>query len=211
MKRVMSLVIASALVLALTGCQSNTTSDDSGTSSSAPETSSVVSESSSSTSEETSSTPEDTGESGDTSEPAGEDEPGENDLSWLPDTRAGAYAKAALSSGTWGAMELIPEEAFEFVIADFDTTWASEFVFANTLISANLYKVYVIKPAEGCDDQVKDWLDSYLAYCRESAAFYPQQVTQAEAAVVGVTNDGYRYLICNEEGASIAEYMTANV
>ena len=126
-----------------------------------------------------------------------------------PATRAGDYVRAALSYGEWGGMEALPDDAFEFVIPDFDKSWADDYCFANTMISANLFKVYVIKPADGCEEQVRQWLKDYLEYCRESAAFYPQQQEQAAGAVIGETDDGYCYLICHEKGADIADHMTA--
>ena len=212
MKRILSLIAATVFVFTLSGCKPN---EELPSDSSNP--SSVVDSTPSSTPDDTlSSVPDETSSSSTTSEPIMSvpditSTPETNDeFGWLPDTRAGAYAKAALSHGEWGAMELVPEEAFEFVVPDFDAAWADEYVFANTLISANLFKVYVVKPAAGCEDQVKEWFDNYLTYCRESAAFYPQQQIQAEAAVVGVTEDGFCYLICNEEGAEIADYMTSN-
>lgn len=126
-----------------------------------------------------------------------------------PATRAGDYVRAALYYGNWSGMEAIPEDAFEFVIPDFDRAWAEEYCFAHTMISVNLFKIYVIKPADGCRDKVRQWLNDYLDYCRESAAFYPQQQEQAAGAVIGETVDGYCYLICHEKGADIADRMEA--
>lgn len=128
-----------------------------------------------------------------------------------PATRAGDYVRAALSYGEWGGMESLPKDAYESVIPGFDKSWANDYCFANTMISANLFKVYIIKPIDGCKDKVKQWLNDYLDHCRNTAAYYPQQQAQAAGAVIGETDDGYFYLICHEKGADIADHMTASI
>lgn len=236
MKKTTTIILAFLLAaLSLTGCtnnKENDSSNDSNSSVTSSTNSSTNSSTDSTTSDDTSSdttssddaTSSDSANSednapNDTNSENSDTESGDSEMNEPPslddymfiETRAGDYVRAALSTDEWGFMSPITEELYETFLPDFDPTWAEDCCFAQTMVSANLFKVFVVKPVDNSKEDVKKWLDDYLDYCRNTAAFYPQQELQAAGAVVGETTDGYCYLICHENGNSVAEYMQANV
>ena len=221
MKKTLSVLLASILFASiLTGCKdrtkeqnSNTPSNSSTTSNSSTvdsSTSSVSDSQSESTTSSSNETSETESNSGETSEGENNSNDEQDNVTGFPDNRAGRLVIKALSTDEWGPMEVIPDEVLEIMLSGFNKEWAEEYCFANNLISANLLKVYVVKPVAGSEDAVKEWFENYLTYCKEEAAFYPQQEVSAAGSVTGTTADGYYYLICHENGAAIADYMMAD-
>lgn len=125
-----------------------------------------------------------------------------------PDTRAGALTKAALASGSWPGMDLVTDQNVVEIMfsSEFDLGKCTEACFATNIISAQLYKVIIIKPAEGSEDAVQTAIDNYLHAVKTdpNIAFYPGQQASAEGAVSGKTDDGYLYLIVHPNGSDIA-------
>lgn len=229
MKKFVSMLLVSAMLLtALTACDNKT--NDSGSNPSSSSTTnggdSTNNESSSagdSTSED-SSTPEESSTPEDTSDPIS-DEPFTDEISEpegidnsglpFPENRAGEFAKAALATGNWPAMDIVDDQDFLTALfsADFNLEYFEEFCFATNIISSQLNKVIVVKPKADNDAEVSAAVDAYLDAVKNdpNIAFYPMQQVSAEGAVKGKTDDGYYYIIVHKDGADIETEMLAAV
>lgn len=214
------------LAAMLTGCNNDDNSESSGESSSSTTDTSPASDNSapgeSGAAPEDSSTPGESSTPEDGSDPVSDEpftddwsEPDGVDNSGLPypDNRAGRLAKSALDTGGWPAMDLLSEqETVDVMIsADLKLENCEEYCFATNIISAQLYKVLVVKPAAGSEDNVRTILDNYLEAVQNdpNISFYPGQQASAEGAVKGETEDGYLYVLVHENGADIESGMLA--
>lgn len=215
MKKIfMSVMLCGSLALTMTGCGNN--GNDSGESSvsspSSPEESS--SEESSSDDSSDSSSDDSSEESSDESDAGGDktDESGvDNSMLAFPENRAGRMAKAALEEDNWPGMDIVSEPEMVgamFSTADgevFNLDDLEEHCFCTNVISAQLYKVIVVKPVNGREGAVEDAIGKYLDYSQNGAAFYPEQEESAAGAVSGKTADNYIYLIVHKNGRAIAD------
>lgn len=207
MKKIfMSVMLCGSLALTMTGCGNN--GNDSGESSvsspSSPESSSEESSDSSDSSDESS---DESDAGGDKTDESGVD----NSTLAFPENRAGRMAKAALGEDNWPAMDIVSEPEMVgamFSTADgevFNLDDLEEHCFCTNVISAQLYKVIVVKPVNGREGAVEDAVDKYLDYSQNGAAFYPEQEESAAGAVSGKTADNYIYLIVHKNGQAIAD------
>lgn len=213
MKKIfMSVMLCGSLALTMTGCGNN--GNDSGESSvSSPEESSQESSSEESSSDDSSSD-DSSEESSDDSDAGGDktDESGvDNSTLAFPENRAGRMAKAALGEDNWPAMDIASDPEMigaMFSTADgevFNLDDLEEHCFCTNVISAQLYKVIVVKPVNGREGAVEDAVGKYLDYSKNGAAFYPEQEESAAGAVSGKTADNYIYLIVHKNGRAIAD------
>lgn len=222
MKKIISMLLISAmLVTALAACNNN---NDSGStdnnSSSAPESSSPESGTPESTTPDESTTPEESSDP-ESYEPWIDDwtdewteAPGvDNSGLPFPDNKAGSLVKAALATGNWPAMDLLTEQdTVDFMISsDLKLENCEEYCLATNIISSQLYKVVIVKPAAGSEDDIKTILDNYLEAVKTdpNIAFYPGQQASADGAVSGKTDDGYLYVIVHDMGADVESGMLA--
>lgn len=131
-----------------------------------------------------------------------------------PDTRAGSLTKAVLALDSWPGMDLVTDQNVVEIMfsSEFDLDKCAEYCFATNIISAQLYKVIIIKPAEGGEDDVRTAMDNYLNAVKTNPdiAFYPGQQENAEGAVTGKTDDGYLYLIVHKNGSDIADAIKSD-
>jgi hypothetical protein len=65
-------------------------------------------------------------------------------------------------------------------------------------VTVHLAEVLVIKPKESRMDAVMDFLRRRQAKLKDELAFYPAQLSAAEAMVVG-NSHGFAYLICHDD------------
>lgn len=125
----------------------------------------------------------------------------------FPENRAGELARAALAESEWPQMDIVETQEFLDALfsADFKTDSCEEFCFMTNVISAQLYKLIVIKPKDGKEDELSAALDAYFDAVKNdpNIAFYPMQEQSANGAVKGKTGDGYLYLIVHENGSEI--------
>jgi|GEM_PF-2446606 len=70
-------------------------------------------------------------------------------------------------------------------------------------LTVHLVEVIIIKPKDGKMDDVMDFLHGRQEKLKEDLAFYPAQLTAAEAMIVG-NRHNVAYLICHDD-APIAE------
>lgn len=131
-----------------------------------------------------------------------------------PDTRAGSLTKAVLALDSWPGMDLVTDQNVVEIMfsSEFDLEKCDEYCFATNIISAQLYKAIIIKPAEGGEDDVRTAMDNYLNAVKTNPdiAFYPGQQENAEGAVTGKTDDGYLYLIVHKNGSDIADAIKSD-
>ncbi len=213
MKKIfMSVMLCGSLALTMTGCGNN--GNDSGESSvSSPEESSHESSSEESSSDDSSSddsseeSSDESGAGGDKTDESGVD----NSTLAFPENRAGRMAKAALGEGNWPAMDIVSDPEMigaMFSTADgevFNLDDLEEHCFCTNVISAQLYRVIVVKPVNGREGAVEDAVGKYLDYSKNGAAFYPEQEESAAGSVSGKTADNYIYLIVHQNGQAIAD------
>ena len=230
MKKFVSMLLVSTMIItSLTAC--GNTNESSSNQSSSSNTSNTSSDGESSTgdssSDNESSTPDDDSSSseGDASNPEGDSsnpEESDDDLpddiiidnSGLeyPDNKAGNMAKTILEQDEWPQMDIIlPEYVSALLSPDFNTESYDEFCFASNIISAQLNKVIIIKPKAGSEDDAQKAIDGYYEAVKTdpNLAFYPMQQVSAEGAVKGKTDDGYYYVIVHANGADIETAMLA--
>ena len=143
------------------------------------------------------------------SNPGGENNNADNSGIAYPDNRAGALAKAALTTNTWPKMDLVSNANFIEVqfSSEFDLSKCEEYCFVTNMMSTQLNKVVIIKPAAGNEDAVQTAINNYLESVKNNPdiAFYPAQQESAAGAVSGTTGDGYLYLIVHPNGSDIAD------
>lgn len=233
MKKFVSMLLVSTMLLtALTACDSNKSNDSgsnqssSSTATGGGESTSTDGESSagdsssdneSSTPESDASTPEDSNpntddsNSEDTSEPEGVDNSGLP----FPDNKAGNMTKTALTTDNWPAMDIVSDQEFlgAMFSADFNLESLEEYCFCTNVISAQLNKVIIVKPKADNEAEVSGAIDTYFDAVKNdpNIAFYPGQQASADGAVKGKTDDGYYYIIVHENGADIESAMLAAV
>ena len=226
MKKIVSVLLISAtLVAALTACD-NKTSGDSSDNSSVTDNSSSSTTDNSETSSDDSSTVDSVSDPVDGSDdnnivvpddpdnPPGENEGADNSGLEYPDNKAGQMAKAALAVNVWPGMTLAEDQDMVdalfydrgFVIENYD-----EYCISTNFISGQLCNVFVIKPKEGSESEVETVFDNYMEALKtdRNLTFYPAQVESAAGAVQGKTDDGYYYLIVHADGADIESEMLA--
>ncbi|MCM1167012.1 MAG: hypothetical protein NC299_11555 [Lachnospiraceae bacterium] len=221
MKKIVSAVLVSAMLLAsLTACNNDTPDESSSSSSStvsggqsSDNNSTTSSSTESSSSEESSSSDESSSSTEESSEPiesdpeGGEDEGVDNSGLPYPDNTAGNLTKAILANDNWPAMDIVTDAELIPIMfsADFDLETCEEFCFATNIISAQLNKVIVVKPKAGSEEAVSAAMDGYFEAVKNdpNIAFYPGQQASADGAVKGQTDDGYLYIIVHENGAAI--------
>lgn len=236
MKKFVSMLLVSTMLLtALTACDSNKSNDsDSNPSSSSTTTNDSASNSTdsgssagdsssdneSSSSEDSASTPGDSSTDSDTSSDPTSDETSEPegvDNSGLPfpDNKAGNLTKTALATDNWPGMDIVSDQEFlgAMFSADFNLESLEEYCFCTNVISAQLYKVIIVKPKADNEAEVSGVIDTYFDAVKNdpNIAFYPGQQASADGAVKGKTDDGYYYIIVHENGADIESAMLAAV
>lgn len=228
MKKIVSVLLVSAmLVTALTACDNkpaDDSSDNSSVSDNSASTNTESSESSDSAPASDGSSTEDSAPESDPDDsivvpddpnnPAGDGEMEGADNSGLvyPDSKAGNMAKAAISTDAWPYMDVVVSEYIEALFnGTFNLDDCEEYCFVSNSMSTALNKVVVIKPKEGSEDAVSAAVDSYLEAVKTdpNIAFYPGQQASADGAVSGKTDDGYYYLIVHEKGEEIETAMLA--
>ncbi|MEZ3439717.1 MAG: DUF4358 domain-containing protein [Oscillospiraceae bacterium] len=219
MKKIVSVLLISAmLATALTACDTNTPSDsstNSSTSSTTESTGDSSSASNSSTEDSSSSTESNPDDSivvpDDPDNSSDEMEGVDNSGLPFPDNKAGNMAKAAFATEAWPAMDIIEDQEvldmmlnYGFKLENYD-----EFCFTTNVISAQLYNVIVIKPKEGSEAEAEAAIAAYADALKNdpNVTFYPGQEASAQGAVNGKTDDGYYYIIVHENGADIESAM----
>ncbi len=219
MKKIVSVLLISAmLATALTACDTNTPSDsstNSSTSSTTESTGDSSSASNSSTEDSSSSTesnPDDSINVPDDPNNSSDDMEGvDNSGLPFPDNKAGELAKAVLATNAWPAMDLVsdPEVIPVMISPDLNVDAMEEYCFATNIISAQLNKVVVVKPKADNEAEVSEVLDAYFETVTTdpNIVFYPAQEESAKGAVKGKTDDGYYYIIVHENGADIESAM----
>lgn len=233
MKKFVSMLLVSTMLLtALTACDSNKSNDSgsnpssSSTATGGGDSTSTDGESSagdsssdneSSTPESDASTPEDSNPNTDDSDPEDTSEPEGIDNSGLPfpDNKAGNMTKTALTTDNWPAMDIVddPEFISAMISPDFNVDTLEEYCFTTNFISAQLNKVIVVKPKADNEAEVSDTIDAYfeMVTTDPNIVFYPAQEESAKGAVKGKTDDGYYYIIVHQNGADIESAMLAAV
>lgn len=229
MKKFVSMLLVSTMLLtALTACDSNKSNDSdsnpssSSTASNDSASNSTDSESSAgdSSSEDSASTPGDSSTDSDTSSDPTSDETSEPegiDNSGLPfpDNKAGNLTKTALATDNWPAMDIVSDQEFlgAMFSADFNLESLEEYCFCTNVISAQLNKVIIVKPKADNEAEVSGAIDTYFDAVKNdpNIALYLGQQVSAEGAVKGKTDDGYYYIIVHENGADIESAMLAAV
>ena len=205
MKKIfLSLIACSLLIFSLTGCTGN--SNTSGSSDSSGDSFDDDAQNSSSSSDSGSSS-SDSGS--DSSDSGGADN---SDLEF-PANRAGRMAAAAIYADSWPKMDVVSDTDMidsvfstdEGIIFNLDDL--EEYCFCTNVISAQLYRVIVVKPVDGREGAVEDVMNKYLDYSMNGAALYPAQEESAAGAVSGKTSDNYIYLVVHQNGEAIAEAM----
>lgn len=225
MKKIVSVLLISAMLLtALTACDNKTSGDSSGNSSVTDNSSSSTTENSETSSDSNStedgvSSPENSSDDNivipdDPDNPSGENEGADNSGLEYPDNKAGQMVKAALSVNTWPGMTLAEEQEMVdalfygrgFIIDNYD-----EYCLSTNFISGQLCNVFVIKPKEGSENEVETVFNNYMEALKtdRNLTFYPAQEESAAGAVQGKTDDGYYYLIVHVNGADIESDMLA--
>lgn len=219
MKKIVSVLLISAmLATALTACDTNTPSDsstNSSTSSTTESTGDSSSASNSSTEDSSSSTESNPDDSivvpDDPDNSSDEMEGVDNSGLPFPDNKAGELAKAVLATNAWPAMDLVsdPEVIPVMISPDLNVDAMEEYCFATNIISAQLNKVVVVKPKADNEAEVSEVLDAYFETVTTdpNIVFYPAQEESAKGAVKGKTDDGYYYIIVHENGADIESAM----
>lgn len=220
MKKIVSVLLISAmLATALTACDTNTPSDsstNSSTSSTTESTGDSSSVSDSNSTEDSTSTsesnPDDSINVPDDPNNSSDDMEGvDNSGLPFPDNKAGELAKAVLATNAWPAMDLVsdPEVIPVMISPDLNVDAMEEYCFATNIISAQLNKVVVVKPKADNEAEVSEVLDAYFETVTTdpNIVFYPAQVESAKGAVKGKTDDGYYYIIVHENGADIESAM----
>jgi len=80
-------------------------------------------------------------------------------------------------------------------------------------LTVHLAEIIIIKPAEGMDGEVIDFLNARRLLLREQLAAYPLQSAAAEGMVVGSVHN-VAYLICHEDApqaeAALLKYINEN-
>ncbi len=232
MKKIVSVLLISAmLATTLTACDTNTSSDSSADSSTSSTTQSTAdsdsasdnssdSVSDNSSTEDSVSSPESNPDDSivvpdDPNNPSDEDEGVDNSGLPFPDNKAGELAKVALATNAWPAMDLVsdPEVIPVMISPDLNVDAMEEYCFATNFISSQLNKVVVVKPKADNEAEVSEVLDAYFEAVTTdpNIVFYPAQEESAKGAVKGKTDDGYYYIIVHENGADIESAMLAAV
>ncbi len=190
MRKIFVAMICAAAMVTLSGCRNNM-ENSSGTSQSSSQSSAISSSSSSgsqSSSGSDSSQPSDSSASGSTAE---------------------KMADKALNADEWPSMETVSEQNYvnalfneEIVLAD-----CEDFCLMSNTISAQLYKILLVKPKADKAQAIQSAMDDYFEYVRNEGAFYPDQQASAAGAVKGKTESGYIYIIVHPNGTLIADAM----
>ncbi len=194
MRKLFLTIICAACMVSLCGCR-NETADNSSDSSQSSSQSAVSSSSSSVSSSQSSSQSSDNNSSGNVSD----SEPTESEK----------MAEKALNADEWPSMESVTEQDFvdalfseKIVLAD-----CEDYSMASNVISAQLYKLLIVKPKAEKADEIQKAMDEYFDYVKTESAFYPDQEASAAGAVKGKTDSGYIYIIVHPNGQSIADEM----
>lgn len=211
MKKSFSLILAAALVLALTACNNSGESSNSADKSSAPEVVSSVEATVSSAAPEISEpadnpivVPDDPNNPADPNEPIVD-----NSGLEFPDNRAGRMVKAALGESEWGSMMALDAETITDIIPGLNADDMEECCGAQAMISAVANEVYCIKPKDGSADAVKSALNNLVQTKKDDPMQYPM-VQEVWSNAVVEEDGGYVYLVVHPDDAqSIADTMGA--
>ena len=114
-----------------------------------------------------------------------------------------------LPDGAPAVTPITDKEMLEDILG-YDTSLAADMSVVTQLISVDLFELSVIRPAKGCSDAVKEQLGKRLAFLKEQAAYYPQQVEAASAALTGEYK-GCCYLICDKSAQDIEEQLKETI
>lgn len=221
MKKVISTLLISAMIIStLTACGSTTSEPTSNNSTKNESTMSTVSDDVPTSSENGDSpapvesgneTPADPNNSSDIEDPENpapnEGDGADNSDLPFPENGAGTLAKTVLATNVWPRMDIVDSQ--EFIDSIFSSNFVldscEEFCFATNVISAQLYKVIIIKPKDGKKEDLSTAIDNYFDAVKNdpNLAFYPMQEESANGTVKGETGSGYLYLVVHENGAEI--------
>lgn len=116
-------------------------------------------------------------------------------------TDAMKLTAAILNSGIeLPAMTDVFEEEIISDVMGYDMSIAADYSVVTNIISAQLLEFVVIKPADGKEQEVMDMLNARMETLKTSVAWYPEQIENAEATIVG-SYKGYCYLLCDKLSA----------
>ena len=116
-------------------------------------------------------------------------------------------ADAVLESVSFPAMtEHVSQSDIEtFTGADF--AYIEEITCFQQALTVHLLEVIIIKPKDGEMEAVMDFLETRQKKLKEELAFYPSQLTSAEAMVIG-NKYNIAYLICHDDAAVAEQTLT---
>ena len=88
----------------------------------------------------------------------------------------------------------------------YDMELADDFSVYMQLISADLFELTIIRTSDKNAEAVDKMLEARRTYLRDQAAFYPEQVAAADAAIVGSIDDVH-YLICSTKAEDMEKRL----
>ncbi|MDE7361066.1 MAG: hypothetical protein K2N38_03955 [Oscillospiraceae bacterium] len=227
MKKIVSVLLVSAMLAAtLTACDNNSSNDSSDNGSVSDNSSSSNTDSSADNASSDGNSTEDSESASesnpddnivipdDPDNPSGEEEGADNSGLEYPDNKAGQMVKAALAINVWPGMAIVEDQTMVdalfydrgFVVDNYD-----EYCLTSNFMSGQLNNVLVIKPKAGSEEEVETVFNNYMEALKtdQNLTFYPAQQESAAGAVQGKTDDGYYYLIVHVNGADIESGMLA--
>ncbi len=140
-----------------------------------------------------------------------EEKPAESEHEEKPaENRATTMGKAAYGAAEWPAMMECNDNETLKLLLNIDADKIDEYYYTYQMMSVHLNEILIVKPAAGCEKDIKAAFDARFEYIKNGAAFYPSQEASAAGSVYGVTNDGYYYIIVHAEGSDIEATMLAN-
>lgn len=111
---------------------------------------------------------------------------------------ASELAAAIAETFEMAMLEHTEQSDIELFLPGADFADVDEIAFWQQAMTVHLIEIIVIKPAEGKADAVVAFLNERRQTLKDQLAFYPSQITAAEAAVVGSIYN-VAYLICHED------------
>ncbi|MCL2020239.1 MAG: DUF4358 domain-containing protein [Oscillospiraceae bacterium] len=111
---------------------------------------------------------------------------------------AGELALAVREDFPMAMIEHTEIEAIEIFLPGVNFDDIDEISLWQQAMTVHLVEIIIIKPAQDKMDEVMDFLLERQKNLKEQLAFYPAQITAAEASVVGNLYD-VAYLICQED------------
>ena len=203
MKKTFSLILAAAMIMTFTACNNSENSSDNSSSTvissepqnvSAPD-STAIERTDTTVSDDPIVVPDDPNNPADPEQGGGVDNSGLE----FPDNRAGRMMKAGIEVGEWGALGTLDAAAIQSRTG-VDPANMEECCGVIAMISAVPNEVYVIKPANGKESDVRTALTQYLNNMKDDPMQYPM-VQEAWANAVLEEDGDYIYLVCHPDSA----------